>query len=257
MVMRATVRRPRRLPLSSAAALLLAAVLGATAPARAGPPFVTDDPVPTDRGHWEVYNFVSGVRADGATGGQPGVDINYGGAEDLQLTAVIPLGFDTGEGRAGVSNVELAAKYRFLHQNKTTPTPDLAFFPRVITPTGGARLGTGHVQLLLPVWAEKDFGPWTVFGGGGLTFNPGRDQRDFWLSGIGVTRALTKRVSLGVEMYHHTRDARDGVDFTGVNVGALLKLSDHWSLIGAGGPGVQNARAEGQSSFYFALKADY
>ena len=47
------------------------------------------------------------------------------------------------------------------------------------------------------------------------------------------------------------------VSVTGVNVGALLKLSDHWSLIGAGGPGVQNARTQGQSSFYVALKADY
>ena len=255
--MGATARRPRGSGGRERVALGLAAVLGAATPARAGPPFVTDDPVPTDRGHWEVYNFVAGVRADVTTGGQAGFDINYGGAEDLQLTAVVPLGFDTGEGRAGVSNVELAAKYRFLHQDKQTPAPDLAFFPRVITPTGGTRLGTGHVQLLLPVWAEKDFGPWAVFGGGGITFNPGHDQRDFWLSGVGVTRTLTKRLSLGAEVYHHTRDTRDGADFTGVNVGALFKLSDHWSLIGAGGPGVQNARTEQRSGFYVALKADY
>ena len=226
-------------------------------PARAGPPFVTDDPAPTDLGHWEVYNFVAGVRANGATGGQAGLDINYGGAKDLQLTAVVPLGFDTGEGRAGLSNVELAVKYRFVHQDKITLAPDLALFPRVITPTGGTRLGTGHIQLLMPVWAEKDIGPWAVFGGGGLTFNPGRDQRDFWLSGVGVTRAFTKCFSLGAEVYHHTRDTQEDADFTGVNIGALLKLSDHWSLIGAGGPGVQNARAEGRSSFYVALKTDY
>ena len=236
---------------------LLAAALATTTPARAGPPFVTDDPVPTDHGRWEVYAFVAGVRADGATGGQAGLDINYGGADDLQLTAVVPLGFDTGEGRAGPSNVELAAKYRFLHQDKASLAPDLAFFPRVITPTGGTRLGTGHVQLLLPVWAEKDFGPWAVFGGGGLTFNPGRDQRDFWLSGIGVTRALTKRLSLGAEVYHHTRDSLAGADFTGVDLGVLYKLTDHWSVIGSAGPGLQNARTEGRSSVYVALKADY
>lgn len=251
--MHATVRGFR---LPGAGPVLLAVLLAAT-PAHAGPPFVTDDPVPTDHGHWEVYNFVAGVRADGATGGQAGLDINYGGAEDLQLTAVVPLGFDTGEGRAGLSNIELAAKYRFLHQDKAGLAPDLAVFPRVITPTGGERLGTGHVQFLLPFWAEKDFGPWAVFGGGGYTFNPGREQRDFWLSGVGVTRALTRRLSLGAEVYHHTRDTRDGADFTGVNLGALYKLSDHWSLIGAGGPGVQNARVEGRSSFYVALKADY
>ena len=236
---------------------MLVAALGAATPAGAGPPFVTDDPAPTDLGHWEIYTFAAGVRADGALGGQAGFDINYGAARDLQLTAVTPLGFDTSGRALGVSNVELAVKYRFIHQDDTGPSPDLAVFPRVIAPTGGTRLGTGHVQLLLPVWAEKDFGPWAVFGGGGLTFNPGRDERDFWLSGCGVTRALTKRLSLGMEVYHRTRDTQVSGDFTGVNIGALLKLNDHWSLIGAGGPGVQNAKTEGQSSFYVALKADY
>jgi hypothetical protein len=244
-------RRPR---LAARLALGVAAVASA---ARAGPPFVTDDPEPTDRGHWEVYTFVSGVRADGASGGQAGFDINYGAAEDLQLTAVVPLGYDTAQGRVGLGNVELAAKYRFLHQDKTGFAPDVSVFPRVFTPTGGTRLGTGHAQLLLPVWAEKDWGPWSVFGGGGPTFNPGRDQRDFWLYGLGVTRTLTHRLSLGAEVYHHTRDTLEGADFTGVNLGALYRLSDHWSLIGAGGPGVQGARREGQSSVYAALKADY
>lgn len=199
---------------------------------------------------------MAGTRVDGATGGQAGLDLNYGGTKDLQLTAVIPAGYDTGEGRVGLSNVELAAKYRFLHQKEGAWTPDLAVFPRVFVPTGGTRLGTGHVQLLLPAWASKDWGPWTVFGGGGLTLNPGRDQRDFWLSGLGVTRALTRHLSIGAEVFHHTRDARDGSDYTAVNLGALFKLTDHWSLIGAGGPGLQNAREEGRSSFYVALKAD-
>ena len=155
-----------------AAAALMTAPL-----AQAGPPFVTDDPAPTDRSRWEIYNFASGVRADGATGGQAGIDLNYGAAKDLQLTAVIPLGYDTGAGRVGLSNVELAAKYRFLHQQAGSLVPDLAVFPRVFTPTGGTRLGTGHVQLLLPIWAGKDFGPWSVFGGGGYTINPGRGER--------------------------------------------------------------------------------
>ena len=256
--MRATARpRIAGPPRLLEAALFALALSTAAAPALAGPPLVTDDPVPTDRGHWEIYDFVAGVRADGATGGQAGVDLNYGGAEDLQLTAVLPVGFDTGEGRAGVGNIELAAKYRFLHQQKDALTPDLSVFPRVFAPSGGTRLGTGRVQLLLPVWAGKDFGPWGLFGGGGYTFNPGRGRRGFWLSGLGVTRALTKRIAVGVEVYHHTRDVEDGADFTGVNFGASCKLSDHWSVIGAAGPGVQHARSEGQSSFYLALKADY
>lgn len=238
----------------TAACLALALASGAVA----GPPFVTDDPIPTDLGHWEIYNFASLARADGATGGQAGLDLNYGGFKDVQLTAVLPLGYNADDGgRAGASNIELAAKFRVLHQKDDALTPDVAIFPRVFTPTGGRRFGTRHAQLLLPVWLGKDFGPWSVFGGGGYEINPGAGNRSFWLSGVGVTRTLTKRLSLGAEVYHHTPDADDGFAFTGVNLGALYKLSDHWSLIGSGGPGVQNASREGRYAFYAALKADY
>ena len=37
------------------AVALCAAVLAAPATAWAGPPFLTDDPEPTDTGHWEIY----------------------------------------------------------------------------------------------------------------------------------------------------------------------------------------------------------
>src|SRR5580704_10565505 len=45
----------------------------------AGPPFLTDDPVPVDRGHWEINNFSAGTLVKGAfAGAMPGVDANYG-----------------------------------------------------------------------------------------------------------------------------------------------------------------------------------
>ena len=250
---------PRCFP-KRATSTLAAVVVALAAPTgvQAGPPFVTDDPAPTDPGRWEIYDFVAGARADGVTGGQAGLDLNYGGAKDLQLTAVLPLGFDAGQRtRVGLSSIELAAKYRFLHQSETGLTPDAAFFPRVIAATGGSRFGTGHTALLLPVWAAKDFGPWSVFGGGGYEINPGAGQRDFWLSGLGVTRAISKRLAVGAEVYHHTRDTQDGRAFTGVNLGALYRVPSHWSVIASAGPGVQNTTREGNYAFYAALKADY
>jgi hypothetical protein len=45
--------------------------------AAAGPPFITDDPEPTDTGHWEIYNFAKGTWALGVATGQGGFDINY------------------------------------------------------------------------------------------------------------------------------------------------------------------------------------
>ncbi len=225
----------------------------------AGPPFATDDPVPTDLGHWEIYNFASLSHRVGETGGAAGLDLNYGGLKDLQLTAVFPLAYDRAEGagRAGLGNIELAAKYRVLHQVEGTAIPDVALFPRVFASTGGKRFGTGRTNLLLPVWLGKDIGPWSVFGGGGYDINPGPGQRNYWVSGAGVTRAVSKRLTLGVEVYHHGPDADDAGAFTGVNLGAIYRLGEHWSLLASGGPGIQNARSEGQYSLYTALKADY
>src|ERR1044072_5471667 len=89
-------------------------------PAWAGPPYVTDDPEPTENGHFEIYAFTGGTAARGDVGGASGIDFNYGGAPDLQLTAVLPLEYDVPSGApsvTGVGNIELAAKYRFLHQD--------------------------------------------------------------------------------------------------------------------------------------------
>jgi len=54
------------------------------------------------------------------TAAEAGIDFNYGAARDLQLTATSLAGYnDTvgGGARVGLGNVELAAKYRFLHQD--------------------------------------------------------------------------------------------------------------------------------------------
>lgn len=239
--------------------LLLAALLAALAtPALAGPPFVTDDPEPTDLGHWEIYNFVAGSHTPGVTAGEAGLDLNYGAAKDLQLTLVIPAGWEDADRlRVGMGTVEAAAKLKVLHQREGSWRPDVAVFPRFFLPTAGARFGSERLGILLPVWVGKDVGKWSVFGGGGYEINPGPGSRDFWQTGLAVTRTLSDRLTIGAEVYHHTRDTDDGRDFTGANIGVIYKLLDHWSLLAAAGPGIQNPREEGRYAFYLALEATY
>src|ERR1700729_811796 len=61
-----------------------ASVLGlgiplAAGPGLAGPPYVTDDPEPTDTGHFENYLYIEGTHAAGAMAGpSAGIEINYG-----------------------------------------------------------------------------------------------------------------------------------------------------------------------------------
>ena len=228
--------------------------LSLAGPAVAGPPYVTDDPEPTDPGRWEVYSFASATRVAGATEGEAGLDFNYGGADDLQLTLVLPVAFERGGGtHAGLGDVEVAAKYRFLHQARGSDTPDLAFFPRITLPTGERRFGERRPTLFLPLWAQKDAGPWSVFGGGGYKIRPGRDV---WSTGLAVTRAAGNRLVVGGEVFHETPDEQGGRAFTGMSIGFAYRLSDRWSLLASGGPGLQN-RAQGKFNVYLGLKADY
>jgi hypothetical protein len=242
------------------AAVAAAAAVAALAarPACAGPPYVTDDPGPTDLGHWEIYNYALGLDAAGSTAGEVGLDLNYGAAKDLQLTLVIPAAYSSGDVNAfGAGQVEAAVKYRFLHQSDGTLTPDVAFFPRVFLPTASPGLESSRTDLLLPLWAEKDWGDWSLFGGGGYQFNPGPGDHDFWTGGVVLTRQVTKALNLGAEVWGHTKDLTTDGDFAGVNLGLDYRLTPHWSLLAAGGPGLKNAAQEGRWYFYLALKADY
>ena len=69
----------------------------------AGPPYLSDDPEPTDPGHWEIYNFVTGLNNGAGLSGAAGVDLNYGEAKNFQLTAVLPLGFSNDRARGSTA----------------------------------------------------------------------------------------------------------------------------------------------------------
>ena len=221
----------------------------------AGPPYVTDDPEPTPTGHWEDRIFVSGLRTPDETAGQTGFDINYGGAENLQLTVVAPLNYAHGDqSEVGLGDIVVSVKYRFLQQSDHTPLPDVAVFPALTLPTQARAFGPARVALFLPLWAQKDFGAWSTFGGGGYTINPGPGRRDFTLAGWGVTRQVSKRLNLGLEIYHQTPDTVDGKALTAVAGGVIYQLTRHFALMASGGPALQNASQAGQAVFYAALQ---
>jgi hypothetical protein len=127
-------------------------------PALAGPPFVSDDLEPTDYKHFEIYTFNNGSATRSGTTGESGIDFNYGAAPDLQLTATLPGGFNRPSGGGttfGPGNIELAAKYRFLHQDSFGL--DVGVFPRVFLPSGSNITGDNHASLLLPILIQKDW----------------------------------------------------------------------------------------------------
>jgi hypothetical protein len=227
-------------------------------PAWAGPPYVTDDPEPTDYQHFEIYTFASGTATRDGRDGEAGIDFNYGGAEDLQLTAVVPLAYEAprGEGtRAGLGNIELAVKYRFLHQDDFGW--DVSVFPRLFLPSASPRVGDQHASLLLPVWAGRKFGDWDTFGGGGCALNNGEGAKDYCLVGWALTRQVLPELNIGAEIYHQTANMRGGKASTGVGVGAVYDLSTNYHLMASWGPGIQNAAATDRYSWYAALQMTF
>jgi hypothetical protein len=233
---------------------LLALGLMLATPALAGPPFVTDDPEPTDYQHYEIYAFTGGTNAHGGTDGEAGIDFNYGGAPDVQLTAVLPMAYSNPRHGAlvgGLGNVELAVKYRFLHQSDFGW--DVAVFPRVFLPSASSRVGDRHASLFVPVFVEKDWGAWSTFGGGGCTLNNGDGAKDFCQAGWVVTRAVLPDLHLGVEIYHQTADTRGGKASSGIGFGATWDLSENYHLMASAGPGIQNAADTNRDTWYAAM----
>ena len=238
--------------LAGAAALALAG-----SGAAAGPPYDTDDPETTDLGHWEIYAFAAGAGSDGSFDGTTGLDLSYGVAPDVQLTATLPIDVTRNGGvtQAGAGNAEIGVKYRFFHREEGGFS--IAVFPRIFLPTAGRRFGSGRVAVLLPVWAQKDFGAWSLFGGGGYTINPGPGNRDFWQSGMAVTRTVTPRLSLGGEIIHQDADAVGGRATTALGVGGIYRLGGPFSLLFSGGPSFEHRRAGAQLHIYAALGANF
>lgn len=223
--------------MKSLGALAALALAGVAVPAWAGPPYLTDDPVPTDTGHWEIYAFTAGEGRGSTLEDDAGLDLNYGPIEDVQLTATLPLSFwhDALDGwRSGTGDVELGVKYRFLHDEKRGVSA--AIFPRVILPTSSVATG-GRARLLLPLWLGKDFaGGTSIFGGGGYLVNPGAGNRDFWQAAAAVTQDVSKRVSIGAEATRQGPDTVGGIAQTRAGVGGIVQLGGPYELLFSGGP---------------------
>jgi len=171
------------------AALLGAMSAGAAA---AGPPFITDDPEPVDLGHWEVYGFSAGaIDAHDATGVGPAIEVNYGAAPNLQLHLIANLAYDLPKADQGNSASAIPSS---APSTGSSPPGRMTGFLRSASSRWwscrrarpGEVSGRRYVQAFLPVWAQKDFGKWTTYGGGG-----------YWIkSRARQSRLLVRRLAL-------------------------------------------------------------
>src|SRR5208283_4516736 len=153
-------------------------------PLVAGPPFQTDDPEPIDFRHYEFYTFASsdGTPVETDTVG-PAFEFNWGPLPNTHLHIIAPLAAilpsnnpalapaSTGPSAVGLGDIELGIKYRFVQESKHRPM--IGTFTMFELPAGSAArgLGVGRTWYKVPLWVQKSSGPWTTYGGGGVTLN--------------------------------------------------------------------------------------
>ncbi len=205
------------MPLLAASFVWIALV--AQTQAQAGPPFQTDDPTPVDLGHYEAYVFgtVDGTPAELDTI-SPGFEFNWGAIPNIQLHVILPLGAaipsnkpiyapgGMGPSAFGVEDMELGVKYGFIKQTKRRP--QIGSFPMFEIPTGSYSkgLGVGRVWYKLPLWVEKEFGPWSLVGGVGYAVVPQDQYRNYLYGGYLVKKVVNERLELSAEVFAHARE---------------------------------------------------
>ena len=238
-------------------AAALAGLLLTSLCAWAGPPFRTDDPEPLPYRHGEAYLFSAGTRsAQGTTlAAAPGVEFNHSFVNDTFVHLVVPLTQNdpnAGSSAYGPGDVELGFKWRIVHQD--THVPDIGTFPLVELPTGNPDhgLGSGETQLFLPLWLQKDWGPWSSYGGGGYWINPGTNNRNWWFTGAVLQRQVSDTFYLGGELFHSTAQNVDGMGETGFNLGGGVGVGGPYQLLFSAGRNLSNLDAN-RFSYYLAL----
>jgi hypothetical protein len=234
--------------------LLLLTLVSAKLCAQAGPPFQTDDPTPVDLGHYEFYIFgtVDGTPAAlGSTG--PAFEFNWGAIPNIQLHAILPFGVSVpsnspvyapgGQGPSafGLTDMELGVKYGFIKQ--TPHRPQIGSFTMFEIPTGNSDkgLGVGKVWYKLPLWAEKEFGPWSLVGGLGYGVVPQTGYRDYLYGGFLVKKEISEKLEMSAEVFSH---AKEGIAAAQTEASTMMDAGGYYHFKS---PGLQLLFAYGHS----------
>jgi hypothetical protein len=205
-----------------------------------GPPYQTDDPVPVDLHHYEFYIFgtADGTPVEMDTVG-PAVEFNWGAIPRVQLHAILPWGSinpsnspvyapaaGVGPSAFGLTDVELGAKIAYIKESKYVP--QVGTFTMFEMPTGNFNkgLGVGNAWYRLPLWLQKNFGPWLLDGGAGETVVPQAQYRDFPYGGFLLKYTFPgDRLEFGGEVFAH---GKEGLATPQTQASTLIDLGGYY-----------------------------
>jgi len=199
--------------------------------ALAGPPFDTDDPVPTDYRNYEIYSGVATHQDVGVgTSELPFLEVNYGLMPNVQFSIHFGDAQQTAPQTAsayGFEDFEMGLKTRFIQE--TAHSPQVSFYPQVTFATGALGVGQGHGTLFLPVWAQKTVGKVTIFGGGGFDFDRNDTGNGDWQAGLAATYPLSPDDTIGMEVTRAT--PHDDYQQSDIGIGYIHTLGATHGLL--------------------------
>ena len=179
--------------------MLLVAVLVQSS-ARAGPPFVTNDPDPPEVGQWEVNLPWTLKRAqDGDLSGElVTFDPNYGYDRFTQLSIELPIPYS---GYFGIN-------------------------PQLTLPTGEDErgLGTGRITLQLPLLYQRQWGDRLFYGDLRYKWRAGEEGKSFWFLGFAMEQQVSAGLTFGAEVFGTTPQAAEGEYNVSFSVGGRYTL---------------------------------
>ena len=213
---------------------------------------ITDDPGTPGNGHWENnFAIVFEHRPNEWLIDAPGIDLNYGWGDHIQLTLQTSLAIlkrsDHGA-VAGIGGTEAAMKWRFLDEERSGL--DMSMFPRIIFNVAQSavrrRLSDPGTRFQIPFQLAKKFGPLDLdceFGPLGNTV--GRSE---FLYGVLGGVEVSRKTSIMAEAHATSRMNFDQQTVT-LNVGWRHKISEHCIWIASLGHEVRSP-ADDQLAFF-------
>jgi hypothetical protein len=195
---------------------------------------ITDDPGTPGNRKWEINLAIAFEHRPNQTAfDSPGIDLNYGVGEHIQLTLQggPVLLKRSGHGLiGGFGGTEAAVKWRFLDEDKSGF--DVSMFPRVIFNIAQSSVRRGLAEdgtrFQIPFQVAKTFGRFHADAEfGPLVSTVGRSE---WLYGIvgGFDLSKTTEVMAELQGTSRTNFTQDALT---VNVGLRQKLTDSCILI--------------------------
>ncbi len=225
--------------------------------ALAAPPIITDDPgTPGDK-KWEINVGVTlDKRNDERRYETPAFDLNYGIGDRIQLNysvSWIVLERKDEGAKNGLSNSEVAIKWRFLDQDKRGI--DMSVYPRLIfnNPTSSADRGLADkgATFRLPVQMEKKVGIITVNTEIGHDFR----QRggDEWIYGLALKYAEIEGLEVLAEIFG-TANSSFKRHETVFNAGVRYDFTANYTLLASAGRSFHGAPDQPNLLFYGGMQ---